>query len=764
MIGGSRRIPFLGLSLAAAAGILLADWLHLPWMPAALFTLAGGAVALAWRRSAVTYGVVLMVFLVAHTLRHFESPARKLAELHRGERVLVRGAGMVVSEPRIFVDEDGDLETSFRLALLDLDRAEVKPEAVHVLVRWREGTARRGDLLQFAGSLGEIASARNPGQFDFGAYQKRRGVYSALLLRAAGDAVKTGERPGAFWQRWTDRTRSWMQRTLTAGIADDTEVSAVIQSMALGFKSEIPEKIRERFEQTGTLHVFVVSGLHVGLLGLIVIWILTAFGLSRRTSAILLLPMIWFYAALAHFSPGSVRATVMGSVVLAGLICRRPALTWNSFFAAFFLLLAWDSEQLFLPGFQFSFGVVGSILLLAGWFHAIFQRVGAPDPFLPRSLWRWTDRLRHQASGKVAGLVSASISAWIGSIFFTAKYFHLISPSAVLANLLVVPMAALILTEVVFSLLAGTFSTGLAVLFNHANWALVKALLCGVEFFAGLPGGYRYVEMPTWGARPEIEVVSFDLGAGGATAVWVAGETWLIDCGGAGAYRNIVRPYLRSRGINRLSGFVVSHGDSQHLGGGAELLRDFRPRRVVTSTVEDRSPTRRELLRRLRLSGMTEERLAAGDRLTLGDGTTWRVLSPPPDKPARLADDSALVLQLRAGGHRVLFSSDIGFAPELALQDNPELRSDVLIKGLHRTDFSGTPDFLRAVHARIVVEADRAPFGEMPTTPLTAVAIAATGGRLFRQSETGAVRVRLWRDRTEVETFLPEHRFVSRSP
>ncbi len=554
-----------------------------------------------------------------------------------------------------------------------------------------------------------------------------------------------------------------MQQVLTVGLADAPDVSAVIRSMTLGSKSEIPDELRRHFEQTGTLHIFVVSGLHVGLLGAIVFWLLTVAGLSPRTAALVLGPLLWCYAALADFSPGSVRATVMGSVVLAGLICRRPPLTWNCYFAAVFLLLMWDTEQLFQPGFQFSFGVVAAILLLAGPVHRRLKPLVQPDAFLPRGLWRWDQRWRTALLVRVAALMAASVAAWVGSLFFTAKFFHLISPSAVLANLIVVPMAGLILGEAILALLAGGFSATLAGIFNNANWLLVKSLLAGVALFARMPGGHVYVAWPTWEKRADTEIVALDLGAGAATAVWADGQVWLVDCGNENAYRGIVRPFLRSRGVNRLDGFIVTHGDTRHIGGALDLLADFRPRRVLTGEVNARSPASIRLGKELEPRSSEVRRVQAGDSIPFGKGGSWKVLSPVAGGRGRLADDESLVLQLRTRGHRILFTSDIGFSVEQRLLAEPELASDVLIKGMHRADYSGTPALMRKVRARCVIVADYAPFGEMPTTPLTAVAVADAGGTLLKQSETGAVRVRFVEGDLAWQTLLPAHRFTSRS-
>jgi hypothetical protein len=182
------------------------------------------------------------------------------------------------------------------------------------------------------------------------------------------------------------------------------------------------------------------------------------------------------------------------------------------------------------------------------------------------------------------------------------------------------------------------------------------------------------------------------------------GRDWLFDCGNKVAYERLVLPYLRTRGVNRLDGLLLTHGDVQHLGGAATLLDDFRPRVIVDSVLRDRSSTRKQLHTELARRGLGKALVQRGDLLRLNPGTTARVLYPPAGLARATADDKALVVQLETAGVRVLFLSDSGFATEQWLLENePDLRSDIVITGQHARDLSGTLDFLARVHPRAVV-------------------------------------------------------------
>ena len=106
-----------------------------------------------------------------------------------------------------------------------------------------------------------------------------------------------------------------------------------------------------------------------------------------------------------------------------------------------------------------------------------------------------------------------------------------------------------------------------------------------------------------------------DLGAGGAVHVRVDGHDWLVDCGSERSYERIVREYLHWAGVNRLTGLVLTHGDSQHIGGVTQLLSDFPRVHVIDNSAPDRSLIHRRLSRMmsgLEGRGRKSAELAAG--------------------------------------------------------------------------------------------------------------------------------------------------------
>jgi competence protein ComEC len=302
------------------------------------------------------------------------------------------------------------------------------------------------------------------------------------------------------------------------------------------------------------------------------------------------------------------------------------------------------------------------------------------------------------------------------------------------------------------------------ILFNNANWFLAKALLKCLGFIALIPGSYIYVETPRLAPAPSCELTVFDLTDGGGVFLRMDRCDWLIDCGGEYDYARILLPYLRSRGVNRLDGLVFTHGDSRHIGGALSAVEDFHPYLLADSIFKDRSPTRRRLHDELNRRGNPKGLYQRGDLIPVGSRGTLRVLYPPAGLKRTLSDDLALVLQLEVEGCRVLFMSDSGFSTERWLIENhPDLRSDVLIKGHHSKDLSGTPDFLARVDPKVVV-CGALNYGDPPTKLDAWVnQLTARGIAVFRQDRAGAVQVEIREDGIEARSYLGGQTFRIRA-
>jgi competence protein ComEC len=697
------RKPCLGILCCAVPGIVLSEFFPCSLLVAAVAA-ACFVLAVFLGRNSIAFGLlVVTAFLMRHEIDWRRNPGCYPLELVNQGIGHISATGVVTSDPLTAGYAMHTAHYRFEMQVTDISsRASNVRAAFPVEVYWTGPPPVWGDEVTLAGDITIAPASRNPGKFDESTYLTRRGIDAELACNYAADNRVLAHDRGNLVLAWARDARAFLERRLTLGIADDPEIAGLVQTITLGLKQETSVEDRELFQHVGALHLFVVNGLHIALLAGILALLLKPLGIRRRRFAFVVIPVLIGYTMVTGCSPGSVRAAIMASVIFGASFVERRPFSFNTLAAAALILLLWDTNELFMPGFQFSFGVVAAILLLARWIEKPIRPVGVPDPFLPRVLWTRWQQARDILWRRVSGLCAVSVAASIGAFPFSAGYFNLVTPSGLIANLLLVPLAFGILFEGIFSLIA----TPLALLFNNANWLLASTMLCVVQFFAHLPAGHFFVS--TSRAAPvACRVTVLDLEPGQAILIESQSSVWLVDCGDLASYLRIVRPCMEARGINQLDGLILTHGASASIGAAQQVITDFAPREILESSVTDRSATRRALDAALEKAGRAKTIVETGDRFQLSSVTTCDVLFPPAGYNGRTAADKSLVLRIANGDQSVLLMSESGYTGEHWLLDQGKLaHASIVVLGGQSEDMAGTGAFLAAVHAFAAVRGE----------------------------------------------------------
>ena len=754
------RQPFVGLVLAAVTGIVAADYFSAITGPILFIAILGALAGLRWSFAPLVFALVGATFFALHSARIANTPGDELVQIAGAETRPANVIGIVTTEPKI--EATGNASFLLRLHKARINGQDFQTNAT-VFVRWR-GRPNVGDELALFGTFQPIEPPRNPGEFDMRAYLARRDVKNLFIVRYPENGRILAPGSGFSILRAAARSREWMQRMLSRDLEDSPDVVGLICGTSLGLRHQTHDDIEEPFQQTGTLHLFAVAGLHVGIVARLLWTFAMVLRLPRKVATALIIPLLFFYAAITGLHTASVRAAVMSALLLGGIFFDRKVLALNSLAAAAFLILLFDSNQLFTSGFQLSFAVVGAIVLLADPMFVRFERIVAPDPFLPRLLLSRLRRFFAAVGRGLARAASVSLAAWIGSLLLIYWYFYLVTPVSLFANLVVVPIAYFVLALAMLSLIAAPISSALSILFNNANWLMSRAVLGLVHFFAMLPAGHVYLARFTERHAP-ITITVLDEGTGGAAHIRTNNYDWLIDCGSQRNYERTLKSFLHSRGINRIEGILLTHGDAQHIGGAADTVADFAPREIYENPLDVRSAVQRRLSDALPPGKTKPRHLIRGDSLLFGRNVRAEILYPTTNIKVTAADDAPLIVQLVFDEViRVLFESDAGAKAEAALLETGDnLQSDILIKGQHHSGGSATPRFLEAVKPKLIVATSReSPVAEQITEEW-ANEIAHRGIKLFRQDQTGAVEVQFGDEEWTARAYLSGETFRSSS-
>jgi len=762
--------PFVPVVICYAGGLLLARGISLP--PMVLFGTAAGVVlgALFW--PAARYWLLLILLALAG-LCHLSCRLNVMApdDLRRvlGQRTeLVTIQGRLCETPSWRLQERRGVETAHTLATLDalqLRRGNTtRSVSGCVLVRTPGRLGEdllAGRLVEVEGVLGAPKGPAADGLFDYRQYLQWLGIYYQLTAARASDWRLVPENGGPIQPAWTDRFTQWAQRTMSRGLPVEDESLRLLWAMALGWKTALTPEVSLPFMQTGTMHIFAISGLHIALIAGILVSLLRVVRLPRGACGLVVIPLIWFYTGATGWQASAIRSTIMMTVVIAGWSLRRPGDLVNSLAASGFIILVWDPTQLFQAGFQLSFFVVLSIALLRSPFEPLRRQLLQPDPLLPQALRpRWRRRL-DPALNYLTTALATSLAAWIGSLPLIAYYFHLATPVSLLANLVIVPLSSLALMCNLGSLVCGPLCEWLTVLFNHSGWFWMELMVRLSHWLANLPGAYFHVRSPTglefllfygvifawltgWLTRPERRGWTFSvlgglgvfwliqlgqaarttrltvLAVGGGDALYLDGPGWsqnsLIDAGSESASQFIVTPFLQAQGVNRLSRLLLTHGDARHLGGASNVIQEFNPQAVAISAAPFRSTVYRRLVK-----ARDQQPLSARPVLRSGDRAgPWTVLHPSDGDRFPLADDSALVLRGQWSGVRVLLLSDLGGLGQQALiERETDLRADIVVSGLPGKSEPLIDELLDRIQPQIIIlSTGNRPVSEQASAPV----------------------------------------------
>ena len=296
-----QRLPFLSLLALAILGIAVSD--RLPLTSVAVgrsgCSLCGGIFC---HRSGDCFRTPGHLHIWhAPFMAGTESPAARLAAWVGSRSVPAEVRGVVSSEPRVFSEERSTFEV--RLIELRVDGVILHP-SFRLLVEQPGAPPAYGDEMSLRGTLRGIEPPRNPGQFDFAAWSARQGVFNRLQIVHRKDAQVLRNSQGNPLVAFALQTRAWLRRTLIEGV-NDPLVSDLLVAMVLGDASSLPEHVQEEFRGTGTFHLFSVSGLHVGIMCLLLWYGFKILRVPRRQAAACIIPLLFFYVLMTGLKAAS---------------------------------------------------------------------------------------------------------------------------------------------------------------------------------------------------------------------------------------------------------------------------------------------------------------------------------------------------------------------------------------------------------------------------------------------------------------------------
>jgi competence protein ComEC len=645
-----------------------------------------------------------------------------------------------------------------------------------------------GERILVRGRREPFDDARNPGEASPRELEAERGVawrlaHVRVLAHAPPDPHDA--------TLWIARLRALASRRLHAALGEPE--ATILAGAMWGERGTLAPDLRAEFQDTGTVHVLVTAGLHLGVVAAVALALLRALGCGRVSSSLLAIVIVWTYAAFSGAHLPSLRAATMLSFALLARAAGREATSWNALAAAAIVVAAVRPASVASISFALSFSCVAAIFAFAAPFATTFERLRAP-------------RLAAEA-------LALTCATQLGTWPLTASAFLVIAPYAPLANALVVPVVGVAML-VGFVALAVTPVPPLAALADHLEIALVDWIVGCVRFFGTLPGAHLVATPPppwtiaTYDAalvaagfavargrialavavvacasslclwpprapRAPLVVTAIDVGQADALLVQTPrGHAFLVDAGGRlergpqtadastaeDVGTRVVVPLLVRAGVHRLDAVLLSHPHGDHAGGVAPVLRALGSRAFADSGQTYPGHAYQDALAVARTSHVPILEPRAGDVWRTDDGATFRFYGPSVPYISGSRNDinaNSLVFRLEYGRTRMLFMGDAGTETERRLlAAGDDLHADVLKVGHHGSAYGTTPAFVRAVAPAIaVISVGRHNLFGHPAAS-TIATLEGAGATVLRTDRDGAISIHSDGAAVTAERFL----------
>lgn len=768
---GRNRHPLIWIFAAAATGIAIDAWLSIAW---AAWNAAAIALLIAWlllwRKQRDALAAIAVLAATAawaggwnHLHWHLFAPDDlALYLVEDDEPVALRAVAR--EAPRQFPSQGYNPLRAIPSS--DRSRLEVEVMAIRDGKAWKPISGvgvlnvnghlygvTAGDHLELFGRARRTIAAGNPGEMNFAEHTRADRITFTLRCNYP-ECVQVIE-PGSHWQfqRLFDWMRAYGGGRLNGQLGEDH--SGLASALLLGSREQLDFNRTEAFFRTNTIHFLAISGLHVGILGGSLLYLLRWGLLPRRLALLLVASAAVMYATMTGAEPSAVRAASLVVLLCLALLLERPSLAFNCLAAAALFIVWRNPADLFRTGPQLSFLAVGSLI----WFGPQWLRwqerdtlerlAAAQRPAYLKAL-RWLGRWWLRAT-----MITAVV--WAVTLPLIMLRFHLISPVAILLSpLLTVPIAVALLTGfglLLFGWLGSPLEQGLG-LVCHGSLQLIDAL---VNWGSRLPGNHWWVAGPppwlvaafyagllTWAAAPRfaakrrvglgllaawcllwigssllavrhtprLECTFLAMGHGCAVVVHLPdGRTMLYDAGRLGSPSGGARSvasYLWSRGLTRVDSVVISHADVDHYNALPQLFEQFEVGAVYVSPAmwihpgasaghdpqADDSAARRVLRHAITAAGLPLiEVWDEHDALPGADGLRFDFLHPGRDGVPGSDNANSLVLLVEYQGRRILLTGDLEGPGLEALLSSESLDCDVVLAPHHGSRRSDPPGF-----------------------------------------------------------------------
>lgn len=629
---------------------------------------------------------------------------------------------------------------------------------------------RYGFICSLSGTIEPPSPSKNPNVFNYQQYLSTKQIYWIFNVNSISPGNCQATSPTFF---------SLMDQIRTAGINYVSKyfpepTASLAIALLFGDQSYMNSELVTAYQKIGIVHLLAISGLQVTLLTGVLFYIGLRIGMVREKMITMLMVFLPLYAILTGATPSVVRAVMMMFVILISLKWGGRRLnSLDALCYAFLIIVLCSPYLIYDIGFQLSFCACVALLL--------------STPYI----------FTNEAG--ISQLILTSYIAQLATLPIILVHFFEVSLLSIAANLLFVPFFSVFLTP--FFFLVFVLHPFLAFIINPLLWATNKLIMIvndGINMISALPFHMMILGKPgkflllllsvsilvifyklekdyfsrlqnsllivvplvviaviqNW--SPYGEVTFIDVGQGDAILVKLPFNkgTYLIDTGGNPPFsgdtwqqkrtnfevgKDIIVPYLKSKGISTLDKLILTHGDIDHVGGTSAVIEELSITEILLPKVKAQSDIELEIVRKANQKGIPIHYVYEGKQWG-DDESLFKVLAPAGSGVELDKNNQSIVLYAKIGGLTWLFTGDIEETGEMELAENYSfIDVDVLKVGHHGSKTSSSEELLQQFQPEIAVisvgEGNR--YGHPHGSVLTR--LASHQMTIYRTDKNGAI-------------------------
>lgn len=368
------------------------------------------------------------------------------------------------------------------------------PGRTQMTLQFQSNELFPGDRVQIYGHWQAVPAASNPGQFDLQDYYSRQGIAARTRVQSREQVVPLGKDEQWRLDRWLGRFGMQGNQSIHRYVGDGQ--ASLCAALALGQREQIEWELRESLLATGTVHMLAISGLHVEMVAMSAYLMLALLGIPRRVQLVVVASLVISYAILCGSNPPVVRATILVVAVCASRWIYRPVDSINLLAFAGVCLLVCRPALLQDVGTQLSFLAVASLMLSTSFSsYFLFDR---SDPLRelvnesasPRSR-RWTYGI-----SRARQMIVPSIEVWLITAPLVMSSFHVLSPAAIVLNVVLWPFLLVTLLSGFGLVLFGSWVPLGGFVFGSLCTLAVSVMQSAIGFVEALPLSHFWMPAP----------------------------------------------------------------------------------------------------------------------------------------------------------------------------------------------------------------------------------------------------------------------------